>query len=67
MPSHIVDPTDSNVAILADGGIGHAIRLIPSGAIADQNAPTVRELNAALIDAPILGYGRMTFAEEDRA
>jgi len=52
---YVVDPTDENVAILNDGQIGIAVRLV---AIENPEAPTVAELNAA---SSIIGYGSFTF------
>lgn len=56
----VIDPTDENVAILSDGTVGHAMRVLPARTTADPNPPTMAELNAA----PILGYGRFTMSEE---
>jgi hypothetical protein len=56
MADLIVDPTDENVAILNDGRVGHAMRVLP----ADSPPPTtMAEFNRA----PIIGYGRFGIDE----
>ena len=58
MSGFLIDPTDDNVAILGDGKIGHALRILPI--LEDSRAPSLAELEGA----PIVGYGN--FNEEAR-
>lgn len=45
----VIDPTDNNQAILDDGALGFAVRVIK---ILDPKAPTVAELDAGTV----IGY-----------
>ena len=56
MTGPIVDPENEEIAILSDGSIGGALRIIDASKIKNPSAPTVAELNAA--SGPIVGYYR---------